>query len=296
MGNYIFSRTGAEIEEALNRAEQVSTDDGSGNILLNGADAQTALRFLQSITSPDLNYKYINPMHSGTFASPYGAYISSGTVIDYVINLTEPGFYTAYVNRSVTDIPTEALAANSSLRGFICVSQLNSGSTKCYAYIVLIDQNSNFYVQYIQGNVGGGWKKMYVDDGGKWATIDDVTLEAEEWGHEITNLNLSEVLITVSGFAPGTDGENVKLLVNGAECVSVWHNANQGNSFYRAKALPVESGCYIEASGGSGTWQNYSPTYNGVVRDAVNSKIVSVKVNANSSFPANCKIAIIGRA
>lgn len=296
MGNYIFSRTGAEIEEVLNRAEQVSTDDGSGNILLNGADAQTALRFLQSITSPDLNYKYINPMHSGTFASPYGAYISSGTVIDYVINLTEPGFYTAYVNRSVTDIPTEALAANSSLRGFICVSQLNSGSTKCYAYIVLIDQNSNFYVQYIQGNVGGGWKKMYVDDGGKWATIDDVTLEAEEWGHEITNLNLSEVLITVSGFAPGTDGENVKLLVNGAECVSVWHNANQGNSFYRAKALPVESGCYIEASGGSGTWQNYSPTYNGVVRDAVNSKIVSVKVNANSSFPANCKIAIIGRA
>lgn len=296
MGNYIFSRTGAEIEEALNRAEQVSTDDGSGNILLNGADAQTALSFLQSITSPDLNYKYINPMHSGTFASPYGAYISSGTVIDYVINLTEPGFYTAYVNRSVTDIPTEALAANSSLRGFICVSQLNSGSTKCYAYIVLIDQNSNFYVQYIQGNIGGGWKKMYVDDGGKWTTIEDVTLEAEEWGHEITNLNLSEVLITVSGFVPGTDGENVNLLVNGTQCVSVWHNANQGNSFYRAKVLPVESGCYIEASGGPGTWQNYSPTYNGMVRDSANSKIVSVKVNANSSFPANCKITIIGRA
>lgn len=296
MGNYIFSRTGAEIEEALTRAEQVSTDDGSGNIMLNGADAQTALRFLQSITSPDLNYKYINPMHSGTFASPYGAYISSGTVIDYVINLTEPGFYTAYVNRDVTDIPAEALAANSSLQGFICVSQLNSGSTKCYAYIVLIDQNSNFYVQYIKGNVGGGWKKMYVDDGGKWTTIEDVTLEAEEFGHEITNLNLSEVLITVSGFVPGTDGENVNLIVNGVQCVAVWHNANQGNSFYRAKALPVESGCYIEASGGSGTWQNYSPTYNGVVRDSVNSKIVSVKVNANSSFHANCKITIIGRA
>lgn len=295
MGNYIFSRTGAEIEEALTRAEQLSTDDGSGNILLNGADAQTALRFFQSITSPDLNYKYVNPMHSGTFANPYGAYISSGKIIDHVIDLAQPGFYTAYVDNTVTDIPANALDANSPLRGFICVSQLNSGSNKCCAYIVLIDKNSNFYVQHIQDNVGSGWKKMYVDDGGKWTTIEDVTLEAAESGHEKTDLNLSEVLITVSGFVPGTDGENVSLFVNGVACVAVWHNANQGNSFYRAKALPVESGCYIEASGGPGAWQNYSPTYNGVVRDTTNSKIVSVKLNATSSFPVGSKITIIGR-
>ena len=130
----------------------------------------------------------------------------------------------------------------------------------------------------------------------EWTVIENVTLRAEEWGHEKTGLNLSEVLITVSGFVPGKNGENVNLLVNGKQCVSVWHNANQGNSFYRARALPVSSGCYIDVSGGSSTWQNYSPTYNGVVRDAANSKIASVKVKANSSFHAGCKITIIGRA
>ena len=140
------------------------SDDGSGNISVNGASSD-AKRFLNSLTVPGLNYKYVNPINSGTYASPYGVYISSGTVIDYVVGLTQVGFYTAYVNRKVTDIPDAAKAANSSLRGFVCVSQIDNtasgGSTKCYAYIVLIDQNSNFYIQYIQGSVGGGWKRMY---------------------------------------------------------------------------------------------------------------------------------------
>ena len=140
------------------------SDDGSGNISVNGASAN-AKRFLNSLTVPGLDYKYVNPINSGTYASPYGVYISSGTVIDYVVGLTQVGFYTAYVNRRVTDIPDAAKAANSSLRGFVCVSQIDStasgGSTKCYAYIVLIDQNSNFYIQYIQSSTGGGWKRMY---------------------------------------------------------------------------------------------------------------------------------------
>lgn len=138
-------------------------DDGSGNISVNGA-SQTALRYLNSMTFPGLDYKYVNPMNGGTYARPYGFYVTSGSLVDAVVASTQVGFYTAYVNRKVTDIPAEAAAASSSLRGFICVSQLNAGSSKCYAYIVLIDQNSNFYVQYIQGNVGGGWKRMYPYD------------------------------------------------------------------------------------------------------------------------------------
>ena len=140
------------------------SDDGSGNISVNGASSD-AKRFLNSLTVPGLDYKYVNPINSGTYASPYGVYITSGTVIDYVVGLTQVGFYTAYVNRKVTDIPDAAKAANSSLRGFVCVSQIDNtasgGSTKCYAYIVLIDQNSNFYIQYIQSSTGGGWKRMY---------------------------------------------------------------------------------------------------------------------------------------
>lgn len=140
------------------------SDDGSGNISVNGASSD-AKRFLNSLTFPGLNYKYVNPINSGTYSSPYGVYISSGTVIDYVVGLKQVGFYTAYVNRRVTDIPDAAKAANSSLRGFVCVSQIDNtasgGSQKCYAYIALIDQNSNFYIQYIQESVGGGWKRMY---------------------------------------------------------------------------------------------------------------------------------------
>ena len=69
--------------------------------------------------------------------------------------------YTAYVNRAVEDIPEAAKTLNSSLRGFISVSQLNKSSTvKCYAFILLMDEASNFYVQYIKGNVGSGWKQM----------------------------------------------------------------------------------------------------------------------------------------
>lgn len=130
----------------------------------------------------------------------------------------------------------------------------------------------------------------------EWTVIEDVTLSAAEWGHEKTGLNCSEVLITVSGHVPNTNGENVMLFVNDTECISVWHSGNQGNSFYRARALPVETGCYIEASGAPSAWQNYSPTYNGVVRDAANSRIASVQVRADSTFPIGCKITIIGRA
>lgn len=143
--------------------ESVFTEDGNGNIVVNNADEQKAKQFLQSLTFPGLNYKYVNPFHSATYGNPYGAYIKSGTtIIDYVVNtITEPGVYTAYVNRAVEDIPEAAKTLNSSLRGFISVSQLNKSSTvKCYAFILLMDEDSNFYVQYIKGNVGSGWKQM----------------------------------------------------------------------------------------------------------------------------------------
>lgn len=153
------------------------SDDGSGNISVNGASSD-AKRFLNSLTVPGLNYKYVNPINSGTYTSPYGVYITSGTVINYVVGLTQVGFYTAYVNRRVTDIPDAAKAANSSLRGFVCVSQIDNtasgGSTKCYAYIVLIDQNSNFYIQYIQSSIGGGWKRMYPYETAEGALIEKI--------------------------------------------------------------------------------------------------------------------------
>lgn len=151
-----------EAVSALTGGSITFEDDGSGNIRINGVTEQTAKRFLQSLTMPGLDFKYLNPIRSGTYASPYGLYIRSGESLVSAINaLTEPGIYTIYQNRASTDVPAEAQAINSSLRGITCLSQINTH----YAFIFMMDQDSNFYVQYIQGDVGKGWKKMSTFDG-----------------------------------------------------------------------------------------------------------------------------------
>lgn len=133
------------------------TDDGSGNISVDGAAAQSANRFLQSLTFPDLNYKYLNPMNSGTYSDPYGVKVGAGaSLIETVLAMTNPGVYTVYMNRNATDVPEAAAAASSSLRGLMVLSQIKLH----YAIVMLVDQLSNFYVQYIQNDVGGGWKQM----------------------------------------------------------------------------------------------------------------------------------------
>lgn len=133
------------------------TDDGSGNISVDGATAQSANRFLRSMTFPGLNFKYINPMDSGTYSDPYGVKVGAGaSLIETVLAMTNPGVYTVYMNRSATDVPEAAAAASSSLRGLLILSQIKGH----YAIVILVDQLSNFYVQYIQNDVGGGWKQM----------------------------------------------------------------------------------------------------------------------------------------
>lgn len=132
-----------------------SDSSSNGAISINGA-SQTSNRFLTSLTFPELAFTYLNPLFTGTFTDPYGLKIGSGSsLIDTINNLTNPGLYTVYMNRAASDVPSEAAAINSSLRGLVCLSQIN----KHYAYILMIDQQSNFYIQYVQGNVGSGWKK-----------------------------------------------------------------------------------------------------------------------------------------
>lgn len=150
------------IPEAIAGAAN-ATDSGDGNIVVAGAAAQTAMRFLQSIIFPGLDFKFINPLHSGTHADPYGIKVGSGESLVGAINaLTEPGIYTVYQNRASTDVPDGAKAINSSLRGIACLSQIN----KHYAFIFMVDQGSNFYIQYVQSDVGGGWKQMLPDGTG----------------------------------------------------------------------------------------------------------------------------------
>lgn len=147
----------AEKQQARTNIGITGQSDSSSNgaISINGA-SQTSNRFLTSLTFPELAFTYLNPLYTGTFTDPYGLKIGSGSsLIDTINNLTNPGLYTVYMNRNATDVPAEAAAISSSLRGLVCLSQIN----KHYAYILMIDQQSNFYIQYVQGDVGSGWKK-----------------------------------------------------------------------------------------------------------------------------------------
>lgn len=153
----VQSFSDAEKQQARTNIGITGQSDSSSNgaISINGA-SQTSNRFLASLTFPELAFTYLNPLFTGTFTDPYGLKIGSGSsLIDTINTLTTPGLYTVYMNRNATDVPAEAAAISSSLRGLVCLSQIN----KHYAYILMIDQQSNFYIQYVQGDVGSGWKK-----------------------------------------------------------------------------------------------------------------------------------------
>lgn len=159
---HVSASDATTIPEAIASAVS-ATDSGDGNIVVAGAAAQTAKRFLQSIIFPGLDYKFINPLHNGTHADPYGITVGSGaSLVDAINVLTEPGVYTVYQNRASTDVPDGAKAINSSLRGIACLSQIN----KHYAFIFMVDQGSNFYIKYVQSDVGGEWKQMLPDGTG----------------------------------------------------------------------------------------------------------------------------------
>ena len=192
---HVSASDATTIPEAIASAVS-ATDSGDGNIVVAGAAAQTAMRFLQSIIFPGLNYKFVNPMHNGTYANPYGIYVGSGaSLVDAINALTEPGIYTIYQNRASTDVPDGAKAINSSLRGIACLSQIKTH----YAFIFMVDQASNFYIQYVQSNVVGGWKQMLPDGTG-------VITETKIAAGAVGTANLGSKVVTAAKIADKTVG------------------------------------------------------------------------------------------
>lgn len=192
------------------------TDDGAGNISVDGAAAQSVNRFLQSMTFPGLNFKYLNPMNSGTYSDPYGIKVGSGaSLVDTILTKTVPGVYTVYMNRSATDVPEAAAAASSSLRGLVILSQIK----KHYAIILLVDQSSNFYVQYIQNDVGGGWKQMPDSSASAEAVLytEQALTEAQQ-GQARKNIGAlpsEEPIIKGGAFTLDTPGAQIRAQLDG---------------------------------------------------------------------------------
>lgn len=68
------------------------------------------------------------------------------------------GMYNFWIHKSNTSLPKEALAKKSSCRGICCVDTVKS--TGWYGWALLIDQDGDFYVQYIRNSVPQGWKSF----------------------------------------------------------------------------------------------------------------------------------------
>ena len=67
------------------------------------------------------------------------------------------GIYNFWVGKGAPGQPDEVVAKNSSCRGLCCYDTANGTGGK-YGWILMVDQDGDFYTQYIRNGVGQGWK------------------------------------------------------------------------------------------------------------------------------------------
>jgi len=67
------------------------------------------------------------------------------------------GMYNFWVGKGAPGQPDEVVAKNSSCRGLCCYDTANGTGGK-YGWILMIDQDGDFYTQYIRNGVPQGWK------------------------------------------------------------------------------------------------------------------------------------------
>ena len=84
------------------------------------------------------------------------------------------GLYNFWIHKSNESLPAEAFAKNSSCRGICCVDTVKT--TGWYGWALLIDQDGDFYVQYIRNSNPQGWNKL-VDTETHQAAIDKVVAD-----------------------------------------------------------------------------------------------------------------------
>lgn len=85
-------------------------------------------------------------------------YASEGKSIVDLMKTTPMGLYTIYVQRGCPDNPPGAVAINSSMRG---IMNINTNANEwCYGWILLFDEASHCYIQYVHAGTGNGWIQL----------------------------------------------------------------------------------------------------------------------------------------
>ena len=92
--------------------------------------------------------------------SKFGIALNSGDARTLPEAMLEKGvgMYNFWIHKSNTSLPKEAIAKKSSCRGICCVDTVKP--TGWYGWALLIDQDGDFYVQYIRNSAPQGWKSI----------------------------------------------------------------------------------------------------------------------------------------
>lgn len=92
-------------------------------------------------------------------------YASEELSIVQKMQTIKKGLYTVYVQKGCPDNPTLSEELNSSLRGILNVNTYEG--TYCYGWIILFDDQSNCYIQYVQQGAGKGWVHLNATSSGE---------------------------------------------------------------------------------------------------------------------------------
>lgn len=91
----------------------------------------------------------------------FGIYLEAAenkTLVEKIME-TGLGMYNFWVGKGAPGQPAEVVAKNSSCRGLCCYDTANGTGGK-YGWILMIDQDGDFYVQYIRNAIPQGWNKL----------------------------------------------------------------------------------------------------------------------------------------
>ena len=88
------------------------------------------------------------------------------------------GMYNFWVGKGAPGQPDEVIAKNSSCRGICCYDTNNASGNK-YGWILMVDQDGDFYVQYIRSGKPQGWKSFVTAVAHKEA-IDKINADHKE--------------------------------------------------------------------------------------------------------------------
>lgn len=143
-----------EIAAAVNAIEIPSVEGLASETYVNEAVNLINANPIMKMFAEDPDIMASNP------GSQFGIALNKGDTRTLPEAMLEKGvgLYNFWIHKSNGSLPAEAFAKNSSCRGICCVDTVKT--TGWYGWALLIDQDGDFYVQYIRNATPQGWNRL----------------------------------------------------------------------------------------------------------------------------------------